>query len=1506
MAYVSEREKRLLRQNIKQDTTQMPEVQPEPTNAASLRNSIREKYNPKKDVKAASGNKTPTTTTTTKETKNVERLPDSFFKERNLATKYAKKETVPAEDKGTLLGNFLTNVIPNIGKSIDKTTNKIGTFMDTTSAALAKAMGSPYDNADPSRPITTGNKTTDTVANILGLVESYFLPTGGGYGALGNTFTPAVNKATTYAATKIATSKIAPAILKKSGILQGLLQQALESIPYTVQQFVTGNIKPKDLGKATAENLALDIAIESVIGTVSKYAPQLFSKVKSALKGKAKNIDEVINIVDDVVKQSDTVDTVATKADTTMPSTASTKPVEPVNAKVDTNTMPNQEVAATPSQVPKSDIVTNNNTQIFKNKRPLQQRLTGDKLLDAQDTIEEIKKVNGIVDNDGYVTVYHATNKQSADNILNTGIMQAREDGLFFSTKADGQIKGYGESIIKLEIPIERLKIDDVFGDEIHFRFPLPNKIRTLAVSAYINKPSNVATKADTTMPSTASTKPVEPVNAKIDTNTIPKQEVVTTPSQIPKSDVVSGKDINAPAKDIPTQQVTSKLEPTIEKAATVDDVPTQFQGAKPGDADYKPIPIGGRTYVVNGKKVQEIPAHTFSDPDLQKTFDVNKGIKPVTVGQKINKITNYIKNIWTRPIATLPNTKEFAEAYYNRYGLINLKKANNKASFEANMILKDNVKELTPNMYDIFSKKIIFENFAEDASLGNSLPFGLDDAKVKMELSGIDVRITPEIQAALTKRQQYVDDTLQNYLQAMKDIGINRDKVFQRKNYYHHMVMKYANDNGLISAGSELKAPPKRGFTRARTGTSIEDINTDYFQSEYAVLSQMIYDTEVAKTWKMFDDVYSNPMITKLKAEAQKQNIKNWKELIPDTHAIVQPQKGNFFYMYEPTGEELVENVLKKQNLNLNSITDPQYQKAFQEIYDVLEEANPVLAVGRKHKELVLPKELVETINNMPKSRKQGLIGRLEKQVMNAFKSWVMIINPKSAFKAQLRNVSGDAEKVLSFQPKAIKKVLQAGTELFNATVNNNFSPALKDFFDRGGFSTTFLTNEITSIKKLKPFQQFYKKSVGETITAPVKAYIESIKNISNFREMVLRYATYLDNVDDLTKSGGKVLDYRTSNPQIVDGLQDIRDKAFKLSNDVVGAYDSVSAAGQYLREHWIPFWSFQETNFKTYTQGFKNLAEAGKGQKNTLIAGVKIAKKTATTLAKVLSLSASITAWNYLMHKDIEENELPNNVKNGLHIILGRKANGDPIYFTNVGTLTDYLQWWGLGDAPSDVIDLLNNKVTFKEVVMENLKQPVNKLAQGFRPDLKLGIEAFAKKKMYPDVTKPQTINDFPRHAAQTLGVKDVFDVATGRPHESTQVKNLGDLWDKLSGLFVYSSNPFETAYWNMVNEKYRYLEKQGNSGGSNFTKNKKSMALYNFKQAVRFGDENAKKKYLQEYKDEGGTREGMEQSLATMHPLYGIPENQRKKFIASLTESERESLKRAIQYYTQLRNK
>lgn len=45
----------------------------------------------------------------------------------------------------------------------------------------------------------------------------------------------------------------------------------------------------------------------------------------------------------------------------------------------------------------------------------LEQRVSGDELLDAQDLIEEIKLVGANVDKNGYVTLYHQTTNENAD-----------------------------------------------------------------------------------------------------------------------------------------------------------------------------------------------------------------------------------------------------------------------------------------------------------------------------------------------------------------------------------------------------------------------------------------------------------------------------------------------------------------------------------------------------------------------------------------------------------------------------------------------------------------------------------------------------------------------------------------------------------------------------------------------------------------------------------------------------------------------------------------------------------------------------------------------------------------------------------------------------------------------------------------------------------------------------------------------------------------------------------
>lgn len=117
---------------------------------------------------------------------------------------------------------------------------------------------------------------------------------------------------------------------------------------------------------------------------------------------------------------------------------------------------------------------------------PLESRVSGDALLDAQDTIEVVKSVGGNTDDNGYVTLYHRTSKENADKIKKSGKMSAKEDGIFFSTQKSGYNDGYGDSVVELKIPAEKLVLDDIFDNEAHFRIPLKNKDAVLDVSGYL------------------------------------------------------------------------------------------------------------------------------------------------------------------------------------------------------------------------------------------------------------------------------------------------------------------------------------------------------------------------------------------------------------------------------------------------------------------------------------------------------------------------------------------------------------------------------------------------------------------------------------------------------------------------------------------------------------------------------------------------------------------------------------------------------------------------------------------------------------------------------------------------------------------------------------------------------------------------------------------------------------------------------------------------------------
>jgi len=90
---------------------------------------------------------------------------------------------------------------------------------------------------------------------------------------------------------------------------------------------------------------------------------------------------------------------------------------------------------------------------------------------DIADLAEEIKANKGEIVN-GKAILYHFTTPEAKKQIEETGMMYGKEDGIFFSTRPDGQAKGYGTAIIKVRVPLNQLELDDVFGDEAHLRIP--------------------------------------------------------------------------------------------------------------------------------------------------------------------------------------------------------------------------------------------------------------------------------------------------------------------------------------------------------------------------------------------------------------------------------------------------------------------------------------------------------------------------------------------------------------------------------------------------------------------------------------------------------------------------------------------------------------------------------------------------------------------------------------------------------------------------------------------------------------------------------------------------------------------------------------------------------------------------------------------------------------------------------------------------------------------------
>jgi phospholipid N-methyltransferase len=1041
----------------------------------------------------------------------------------------------------------------------------------------------------------------------------------------------------------------------------------------------------------------------------------------------------------------------------------------------------------------------------------------------------------------------------------------------------------------------------------------------------------------------------------------------------------------------------------TIEKPMAEKEVPSQFQGKTPESQKLGIVPPGMRGNISIDKEF------AYSDPELEQQHKDNR-LSKKTHSEKLSEWVASFKSQFTRAHRDIEPTTQNAEIIKE---LVRYPKIRAITADEAARVLRDIIDKegaaLSNEEFNRFERYVFLKDLAEEIEQEHTLPGLWTEENVKLELGRVKSSLDDNINNAVTRRNQHMEEIKDKYIKAMADIGFNVKDRFSRKNYFRHQVLEYMNAQKVTGSGSKVKVNKNRGFVKKRQGTQMA-INEDYLQAEYEVLSNMLNDTETAKMLARVDKNYSIKEQLKKKAtvmnnEAIEQIIEKEKETAeisdietvmktfnkniaigfgrlkklaekgelwdgdgkyadtveaikkgtrstsdggkvfeyvsklieqkdtpgqPDAALIlksisgrkkfIQDTLGRSFATWEtiiPEGYTTWQPIMGKTFFAANSITDKLAEAlmsgGFKDLGASDTKVKKILTMGQNLKEYVIPEGIAKTLDNVysKANTEENGWSKLLSVPLKYWKGWVLTGNPRQVIKYNLRNMTGDLDGLIAsggFGAINPKYSVRAAKEIYEAMRYMEFTPDLLEWRDKGGFQTLLYANEIAEVNDLQIFRKYNREAKASILSkvAPIaNTYFEFTRNLTDYREALMRYASYLYFKDQIKSNGGKPKTYGASNAKIINGLKSVEDKAYQLSKDALGAYDEITESGQGLRKHLIPFYSWNEVNFKRYKRIVENSVNdiklqqaAGEKMKKSLGLVGYISGKAVLGLGKIAirigALSALLLAWNNLVMGDDEE-ELPENIRNSPHITLGRNDKGEIIYFSRLGSLNDILEWFGLDTLVQDIKDLKMGRKTVEEQVSDMVNSPLSKIINAVTPFLKTPVELLASQTYFPDWREPRRIRDKAEYIANSLGAGEEYKRIKGIPTSESYFES----WYKA---FAYKTDPKTTAYYRILDLKRKFEQKElGQYPSESFSDNPRSKDLYYFKLGLKYGDNETAKKYLKKYfLEDKGTTEGLERSLKSMSPIYGLNEDELTQFATWLTPEERKDLKKAMEFY------
>jgi hypothetical protein len=575
----------------------------------------------------------------------------------------------------------------------------------------------------------------------------------------------------------------------------------------------------------------------------------------------------------------------------------------------------------------------------------------------------------------------------------------------------------------------------------------------------------------------------------------------------------------------------------------------------------------------------------------------------------------------------------------------------------------------------------------------------------------------------------------------------------------------------------------------------------------------------------------------------------------------------------------------------------------------ETFQKARQILARGRDVA-WIIPTEIKKTLDGFDIVHDDHGLSKASARVMAAWKQWTLI-SPFRVIKYNLNNMSGDLDVAFAYRPKIISHYLPAVIrDLYKEIKGKQMPQALREELDLA-YSLEVLgsgwsVQEVQDVAGQLAFKKHMEALTGEEPTWIARTW-RSFKGFTQYRENLLRLAAFRFFREELRD--GKTV-YGASNKAEIDGIEDIDRKAAKLARELLGDYGNVTHAGQWIRRHLLPFYAWMEVNAPRYVRMMRNVRHEGQGTgraaRTVGVLATRAAWKTSKLAMKMMGFFALVSLWNAAFFPD-EEEELGEQQRRQLHLILGRRADGFIVTLRVQGAFSDALSWFGMEDFSKDVMDLWYGKTSITDIAKDSALATPKKIIGALGPQWKMPGELLLERSYHPDPFNPRPIRDRLEYVSRTFSLGEVYNWAAGavdwavpsgmpmqKPRRGGTIG--GRLMNDLMALALYTADPGEMAYFDSTKLVRDYRSKTLGLDNPD-----KANALYYYKQSLRMGDLKSAEKYLRYYLSfPGDTERGLTQSIKRAHPLGMLSRKDRQKFLDSLSPDARRRVETGIEWY------